>query len=143
MKSATSNNAQVSLELMLLMSVFFSVLLLFAPLISKTFFLGIYALDSARAKNFSDSFTVAVTELNSMSNESKIQLTAKPLLEWKIRMKDQILNIDVVLSKYKKINSFSSQQFNIIPFQELSLNAETVFILSKTEKGILIEIQKL
>jgi len=135
-------NAQVSLELILLMSVFFSILLLFTPLIQKTFFLGIYALDVSRAKNFSDSFSVAVQELNSMSNGSKISFTAEPLTEWKIKAEKENLTVKVFLEKYSEEKTFSAEQFNIIPFEELLLKEKTVFVLVKTEKGIQTELQK-
>ncbi len=134
--------AQVSLELILLMSVFFSILLLFTPLIQKTFFLGIYVLDVSRAKNFSDSFSVAVQELNAMSNGSKISVTAEPLTEWKIKTEKEKLTVKVFLEKYSKEKTFSSEQFNIIPFEEFSLKEKTLFVLTKTEKGVKIEIQK-
>jgi len=132
---------QVSLELILLMSVFFSVLLLFMPLISKTFFLGIYALDSLKAKDFSDSFTVSVTELNSMSNESSIKLTAEPSLEWEINAEENKLTVEILSEECSKKKTFVSEQFNLIPFEK-TLKEKTVFILTKTENGILTEIQK-
>ncbi len=140
MKSATSNKAQISLELILVMSVFFSVLLLFTPLISKTFFLGIYALDVIKAKNFSDSFSITVNELNSMSNESKIILTAEPLMEWKIKLEQEKLFL-VIIGKQEKQKEFVSEQFNTLPLNEIKIKEKTVFGLTKTEQGILIQIQ--
>jgi hypothetical protein len=142
MKSATSNKAQASLELILVMSIFFSVLLLFSPLIIKTLFLGIYALDVSRAKSFSDSFTVGVRQLNSMSNTSRITITAKPLLRWKIKALKEKSEVTVFLEKYEKEKTFSEKQLNLVPF-EVSLSKETVFVLTKTEKGVVVEIQKL
>lgn len=134
--------AQVSLELILVMSVFFSVLLLFIPLISKTLFLGIYALDVSRAKSFSDSLEVSVRELNSMSEDSKITLNANPLLEWKIRAEEKEINLKVLLKKYEKEKELTSNAFNLIPFSETLIKEKTAFILTKTEKGVLVEIQK-
>ncbi|MBU2100347.1 hypothetical protein KKG83_01810 [Candidatus Micrarchaeota archaeon] len=134
--------AQISLELLLLMSVFFSVLLLFSPLISKTFYSGIYSLDVIKAKSFSDSFSVAVKELNSMSNDSKITVTAKPLTKWKVSSEENFLKITVFLEKYEKEKTFSEKQLNLLSF-EAFFSEETVFILTKTEKGITAEIQKL
>jgi len=136
------SNAQASLELILLMSVFFSVLLLFIPLISKTLFLGIFALDASKAKAFSDSIEVSVRELNSMSEESKIALTANPSLKWKIKSDQQQTTITVLLEKYNKEKTFTSKTFNAIPFPELLIEEKTLFFLTKTDKGILIEIQK-
>ncbi len=133
---------QISLEFLLLMSAFISFLLLFTPLISKTFFSGIYALDSVKAKNFSDSFIVSARELNSMSNDSKITLNAKPLLKWKISYKNKKLNVVVLLEKYNKQKTFVSEPLNTIPFSEINLNEKTVFVLTKTEKGILVKSNK-
>ncbi|PIN99283.1 MAG: hypothetical protein COT90_00195 [Candidatus Diapherotrites archaeon CG10_big_fil_rev_8_21_14_0_10_31_34] len=136
------SKGQVSLELILVMSVFFSVLLLFIPLISKTFFLGSYVLDVSRAKSFSDSLEISVRELNSMSKDSKITLTANPLLEWKIKSEEQQTTITVLLKKYAKEKPFTSNTFNLIPFSELEITKKTVFVLTKTDKGVLAEIQK-
>ncbi|MFH1663683.1 MAG: hypothetical protein ABH986_02655 [archaeon] len=133
--------AQASLELILLMSVFFSVMLLFTPVISKTFFLGIYALDALKAKDFSDSFSAASAELNSMSTESSLSITAEPLLEWRVKADSNSLEATVLLEKYGKKKTFFSGQFNLVPFEH-SFSEKTVFVLTKTEQGILTEIQQ-
>jgi hypothetical protein len=142
MKSTTSNKGQASLELILLTSVFFSVLLLFMPLISKAFFLGLYSLDVLRAKTFSESFTASVLELNSMSQESVIEVAAEPLLEWNVKLKGKKLQVNVILKNYGKQKTFTESQFNVVPFNEITVKNRTVFILTKTEKGILVETKK-
>jgi len=77
-----------------------------------------------------------------MSKDSKITLTANPLLEWKIKSEEQQTTITVLLKKYAKEKPFTSNTFNLIPFSELEITKKTVFVLTKTDKGVLAEIQK-
>ncbi len=141
MKFQISNNAQISLELILITAAFFSFLLLFLPLIQKTLFLGLFALDVSNAKAFCNSVEVSARELNSMSSGSKITLTAKPLNEWIIKSDKNKFFLAVYSENYNKEKIFSFDSFNLF-FDEFSFSEETVFVLTKTEKLVLLEIQK-
>jgi len=142
MKLPTSSEAQVSLELILVMSVFFSVMLLFVPLVSKTFFLGIYSMDVSRAKSFSDSIEVSAAELNSMSNGSKIILSAQPLTEWRIECRNGKTFLKVIMEKYGGEKELISETFALADFSRISFKEKTLFSLTKTEKGVLLAVER-
>ena len=132
-------SAQVSLEYLIVLAAFFSVLLLFAPLISSIYFNSVFSLDLKQAKSFSLEFKNALKELSVLENGSVKSISFNPLNEWSIKAEGKLLQVEIESKDLKKKKTIETELLQEIVFEN-NFSSQTTIKLIKAESGeILIE----
>ena len=131
--------AQVSLEYLILLAGFFSVLALIIPQTIKLFEASVFALDAKNASAFSQEISAAINELSILEDGSIKSISFSPLLEWNISAQNNSIQIEVINEKIAKNKVFSIQTNTDLFSFNKNFSSKSSIKLSKKEGKILIE----
>lgn len=133
-----SEKGQLSLEFLLLMAGFLSILLLFMPLMNQAYNLGIFGIESVNAKNFAESFSQKTGELNFFADNSVMELEANPFAEWIVSVDKNTVSVKIENTELNVEKIFSEDlAVSIDSFSE-KISKKTVFVLKKADGKISI-----
>ena len=133
------NRAQVSLDFLLTLLAFLMIFAALLPFSMRAYHAGVFALDSVKAKNFSDSLKSAVSGLRVLGNGSNIQITVNPSLKWGLSAKSKELILSVKSTALGEQKDFSVFFPNSIIFPETEFDSKKSFVLRKHNGLILFE----
>lgn len=123
--------AQTSLEFLIVLVAFFSVLMLFVPMIAKIHHSGILALEKKKATAFSQELLQTLDEFSLLANGSKKQLKVNASLKWEIEFTSGELLLEIFSKELNKSISLNET----LPVQTSSLQFSC-------EGECLLEIEK-
>ena len=132
-------SAQVSLEYLILLAGFFSVLALIVPQTIKLFEVSIFTLDAKNASAFSQELSSTINELSILEDGSIKTISFTPLLEWRISSQNNIIQIEVIDEKIQKQKLFSIQTNEEIVSFIQTFSSKSSIKLAKSAGKILIE----
>jgi hypothetical protein len=133
------SKGQLSLEYLLLLAAFFSVLLLFVPLISEIYHVGIFGLDARNAKTAAFSIQQTLNDFSLLADGSSKSFKLKPLLEWRISFKGQRMVFSVYSAKLNKEKTFSMSFSSKTVNSTKTISKETEMLLIKKSGTVLIK----
>ncbi len=130
--------AQLSLEYLLLLSAFFSVLLLLMPLIQQSYALALFGLDVRQAVSFSKEFAETAAQLSVLADNSALSIEARPLHEWTVSAKGKKL---VVSLRSESLGKTKTIETTLVPdlFFEKSFREKTTLVLKKENAVLTID----
>lgn len=134
--------AQVSLEFLIVLVAFFSLLLIFTPIIARIHNIGVLALEKKKAQAFAEEFSQTLDEFSLLSDGSKKQLQIKTLIPWKIEITEKELLIELQANSEEKEASTVSKKFSqkINP-SSTYCEMECVFVIEKIFSKIQVKAQ--
>ena len=128
-------NGQLSLEYLIVLGAFLSMLLLFMPLLTKTYHTGIFGLEAVKAEKFANTFKNRVSELSILGEGSKYRLTVSPVLEWKLSLQKNKLTIIIKSTELETEKSIETEIKNISNnFTKIIYNDTVILLENKNEK---------
>ena len=134
-----NSNGQVSLEFLLLLAGFFSVLAIIIPASINLFEVSIFALDARNASIFSEQLSSAIEELSILEDGSMKTLFLNPLLEWRIVSQNNKIVIEVIDEKIGKQKSFIFESNeNLSEFNE-NFSSKSRIIVEKVDGVISVK----
>lgn len=131
--------AQISLEYLILLAGFFSVLALIIPQTIKLFEISVFVLDAKNASAFSQEIFAAINELSILEDGSIKTISFNPLLEWNISSQNNAVQIEVIDEKIGRQKFFSVQTSTEMFSFNQNFSAKSSIKLSKNDGKILIE----
>lgn len=134
-----NSKAQASLEFLIVLTAFFSLLLIFTPMIAKIHHTGILALEKKRAQNFAEEFSQTLEEFSLLANGSKKQLKIKPLLEWKITASNS-LHIELHSEELQKTSEINHQLPIPTNYSQVTCTEECTFQIQKQFNSIQVTV---
>ncbi|MBN2067423.1 MAG: hypothetical protein JW744_03075 [Candidatus Diapherotrites archaeon] len=132
------SRGQLSLEYLLLLLAAASVFAAILPLLSGVFSLGVFALDSVQAGQFSSHLQEIVNEMQFQADGSCISLSARPFGKWRFTQEERALLI-YALGPDGNEKEFTVSFPNDFAFQEKVLESEAEFVLRRDSGRILLE----
>ncbi len=138
MKSKKSEKGQISLEFLILIAAFLSAMLLFVPIANKAYNLGIFGIESAKAKNFTKELKQKIEEMNFLGNNSRIEIAANPATEWIVSIENKKIKIKIkndFLEEEKTIEEEFKIEIEPLKIEKI-LNSKTIFALEKANNKI-------
>lgn len=133
------SSGQISLEFLILLAAFLSMLALFVPILNNAYELGKFGLESINAKNFSQNFRQKIEQLSILGNNSKFEIEANPSTEWKINSSGKKFFIKLGNNFLNEEKVFSEELPIEIDFPSESIFEKTVFVLKKIDGNISIK----
>ena len=109
MRSRFGGRAQLSLEYLLLLAAFFSCLLLFLPLLQKSYAAALFGIDARNASFFSESLAQASRELSVLGEGTAVSIGINPLNPWQISVQGNRLLVSVSSGVLGKTKEFSAE----------------------------------
>lgn len=131
--------AQASLEFILVLTAFISMLLLFVPAINNAFALAKFGLESQKAKAFAIELKQSVEKLSIYGIGSKIEIEANPSIEWNVSTIGKKLSISLKDGFLNETKVFTEDLALEIVFPIEKISKKTVFSMEKTDSNISIE----
>lgn len=125
------NRAQVSLEYLIVVGAFLSMVLVFMPLLVQTYYLGLFGTDSVKAEKFVYHFKSAVDELAVLGDGSRVELAVNPINEWELRIAANSLSVKVKSSELGSEKTFEVELKPIVGSFSKTISAETTFLIEK------------
>jgi len=135
-----NQNAQVSLEYLLVLLAFLGVFAAMLPFAVSAYHAGIFAIDSASANNFAEQLSSEISDLGVLSENSGKKIIARPFLEWSFHSEKKILFLSVKSTALSREKHFSVSFPNEISFSEKTFSEKTVFLLEKTGSKLLFSV---
>ena len=127
---------QLSLEFLILLAAFFSVLLLFLPSIAKLHSSSMLALEKKKAVSFAEDLVQAISELQFLSDGSKKLIEINAYLEWQIGIGEKEISIEFSDSDKKiSVNEILPIELNPAIF---SCSGKCLFSIQKQNGSITI-----
>jgi|SRR3989344_6170857 len=133
------HKAQTSLEFLIVLAGFFSVLALIVPSTLNLFHASVFALDSKNAENFSQQLLSAIEELGILENGSTKTLSLHPMLEWVVSANNNSITVQVNSEKLEKTKTFNFKTNSDISYFAHSFFSKSAIKLSKQNGRISIE----
>ncbi len=133
-----SRKGQLSLEYLLILLGAIACFAILLPLLNSIYLLGLFALDSANAKQFTYSMQQQVDEMLFQADGASIQLKARPFTQWNIKGSEERLFV-AVLGPDNRKKSFIVRFPNKIGLFDLDLIGEKDFVLRKDSGKTLLE----
>ena len=137
LQSIPQQRAQLSLEYLLLLAAFFSVLLLMMPLIQRAYALALFGFDARQAVSFSKQFSEAVKQLSVLADDSSFSIEISPLHAWSVSAKEKKLVVFFQSKQLEKTKTIEAEL--VMPFAEFTkdFDAKSEIVLKK-ENGALV-----
>ncbi|GEM_PF-2495012 len=129
--------AQLSLEYLLLLAAFFSVLLLMLPLIQRAYALALFGFDARQAESFSRDFAQKARQLSILSENSVLSIEIQPLQEWQISASGKKLVVSFGSKQLGKTKTIETELFADFALFEKTASGKTVLVLEK-KGGLLV-----
>jgi len=138
MKSKKSEKGQISLEFLILMAAFLSAMLLFVPIANNAYNLGIFGIESAKAKNFAKELKQKIEEMEFLGNNSRIEITANPATKWIVSIENKKIEIKIENDFLEEEKTIEEEfEIELEPAKiEKSINSKTIFALEKADNRI-------
>lgn len=133
-----ARKAQLSLEYLLLLSAFFSVLLLLMPLIQQSYALALFGLDARQAVSFSKEFSETVAQLSVLADGSSLSIDAAPLGEWVVFARGKKLVVSIYSESLEKTKTIDATLVSNV-FFEKTFSEKTTIVLKKENSGLAID----
>lgn len=130
------NKAQVALEFLLVFGALIAIMLALAPVFSIALSRALQAVDSARAKAFSNELESGLQKLSVFSNGSTIIVIAEPLSEWKLSFKEN----EAKISTNKKEFLIASQ-IDFAYAIDFSINKRSCIFLKRLANKIYVSLE--
>lgn len=137
-KSVCPQRAQLSLEYLLLLAAFFSVLLLVLPLIARTFELALFGFDSRQAVSFSKEFAETVAQLSILSDGSVLPVEATPMHDWIVSVSGGKLSVSLSSPELGKTKTIETGLVSVFSFKK-SFGEKEVFLLKKKNGALTVD----
>jgi len=128
----------LSLEYLLLLSAFFSALLLLMPLVQRSYSLALFGFDSRQAVSFSEEFSETVLQLSILADGSALSIDARPLHEWNIIARGKTLSVSLRSESLGKTKDIETSLATGV-FFEKSFGEKTTIILKKNNGKLTID----
>lgn len=136
--NSSACKAQLSLEYLLLLSAFFSVLLLLMPLVQKTYALALFGFDVRQAVSFSKEFAETVAQLSVLSDNSSLSIEARPLHEWAVSAKGKKFAVSVRSESLGKTKTIETTLVSDLFFEKV-FSEKTTLVLRKENALLAID----
>jgi len=130
---------QLSLEYLLLLLAVFAVFSFLVPLLTKVYNVALFGLDSANAKQFTQSIASAVDEMRFLSDGSAKSIVAKPFTSWVVSSNGKGFTVTVKSEPLAAEKQFVVALPNKLDLQELSFQGSMLFLVKKSGGTVLIE----
>ncbi len=140
-KSKKSEKGQISIEFLILIAAFLSSMLLLVPIANKTYNIGIFGIESAKAKNFAEQFKQKIDEMNFLGNSSRIEITANPSTKWNITINPDGIRIKIKNDYLEEEKTIETKFENEMEFRKIEKTIEKneIFAVGKNNGIIYIE----
>lgn len=130
------NKAQAALEFLLVFGALIVIMLAMTPVFSTVLSRALQAVDSARAKAFSNELESSLQKLSVFSDDSTITVIAEPLQEWNISFKES----EAKVSNNKKEFLIASQ-IDFAYAMDFSINKRTCIVLKRLANKIYVSLE--
>lgn len=128
----------MSLEYLLLLAAFFSVLLLMLPLIQRTYALALFGFDARQALSFSKQFSESVKQLSILSDGSALTLEINPMHEWRVAASGKKLAVEVSSKNLEKTKTIETELIADVSDFENNFSEKTTFLLKKRNGALVV-----
>ncbi|MDO8537364.1 MAG: hypothetical protein Q7S21_00605 [archaeon] len=133
------SKAQVSLEFLILLAGFFSVLAITIPASINLFEVSVFALDARNASIFLEQISSTVEELSILEDGSLKTLSFNPMLEWRIVLQNNEIRIEVFGEKIGKQKSFLFRTNENLSAFSQTFSSKSKIVVSKIDGIISIK----
>jgi len=129
--------AQSSLEFLLVIAAGIMLLLLLLPSMNYAMKAIVFTMDVVSARDFASSLQAEVDQASFLSDGTKKQLIAKPVGEWRVSTRENVLSVSLFLDGEEK-KVFQVFFPNTISM-DLVAKEKTFFVVKKENGKVLIE----
>lgn len=135
-----SKKAQASLEFLIVLVAFFSLLLLFTPTITKLHYTGLLALEKKKAETFAVSLQQTLKEFSLLANGSKKSLAVKASIPWEISLTGNHLQLELHSRELNKTAALNYSLAFPVNSLQVTCTKECVFEIEKQHNTIQLTI---
>jgi hypothetical protein len=129
--------AQTTIEYLIVLTAFFSVLLLFVPLIEKIYSKSIELIEVKNAENFLETLDFKVQELFLMEKSSTIKINFSHSFEWFLFYENQQLVLQIIFEEKNRV--LTKKVLYPIKVDSIPLTLSKTVLLVKEDDLVLIK----
>lgn len=123
--------AQLSLEYLILLAAFFSVLLLVLPLVQRTYALALFGFDVRQALSFSREFAETSKQLSILAEKSSMAIEISALHDWTVHADGKKLLVSISSAELGKTKLIESELALETEKFEKTFNGQQKLVLRK------------